>query len=105
MAVTPNFWIRRPYLVYGMSMVLHLEGVNLVTGTNVETAKLFFAKVSPLAEWKLDTKFHNKIPNHVVRGGIAYETKDTPQKLLKDLEEADCYRSGGYPRSLCLILT
>lgn len=47
-----------------------------------------------MGEWKLDVNCHAKIPHHVVKGGIAHETKETPQKFLKDLEEADYYRSG-----------
>eukprot|EP01127_Copromyxa_protea_P020705 TRINITY_DN6948_c0_g1_i3.p1 TRINITY_DN6948_c0_g1~~TRINITY_DN6948_c0_g1_i3.p1 ORF type:complete len:1011 (+),score=175.94 TRINITY_DN6948_c0_g1_i3:219-3035(+) len=65
-----------------------------VYGTNVDTPCTFFCKVDPTGEWKLDVDYNPKLPHHVTRGGVAYETKVTPQKILKDDDDADYYRSG-----------
>jgi len=58
-----------------------------VYGVNMDTEKMYFYKTDQKGTLQLDTHASPKIDHHVVRDGIAYETKSTPQLILGKLKK------------------
>lgn len=59
----------------------------------MNTEKLYFYK-SLQPKMCLDKQARPHIPFHIFENGIAYETKQTPQKFLIDRKEKSFQRSG-----------
>eukprot|EP01127_Copromyxa_protea_P003551 TRINITY_DN1335_c0_g1_i2.p1 TRINITY_DN1335_c0_g1~~TRINITY_DN1335_c0_g1_i2.p1 ORF type:complete len:864 (-),score=121.64 TRINITY_DN1335_c0_g1_i2:1102-3693(-) len=65
-----------------------------IYGVNMHTERLYFYDVNQSGKWSLSTKCSVRVPHHVMKEGIAFETSKTPQKHLKDLGRNNITRSG-----------
>jgi len=60
-------------------------------GVDIDTEKLYYYK----SNWSLSQrKDLPEVKGHIVRNGIVYETKDTPQIFRKEKGKAEFSRSG-----------
>eukprot|EP01124_Arcella_intermedia_P023713 TRINITY_DN3825_c0_g1_i1.p1 TRINITY_DN3825_c0_g1~~TRINITY_DN3825_c0_g1_i1.p1 ORF type:complete len:984 (+),score=206.70 TRINITY_DN3825_c0_g1_i1:18-2969(+) len=65
-----------------------------VYGVNMDTEKLYFYKKESPDNWLLDISCSVNIPDHILKDGIIYESKNTTQKSLQEAGQRNYQRSG-----------
>jgi len=71
-----------------------IKRIHAIYGINLPTEKFYYFNKGKNIPIEVDEHYNTPLANYKVKDGFGYETKDTKQKIIKELTGDEGYRSG-----------